>query len=113
MTLSIFLQAADGGIVGQIGSFLPLILIVVVFYFFMIRPQTKKAKEAKKFREALGKGDKVITIGGIHGKITEVKDQYVNIQIANGVEIKVSKTAVSPELSQGTGASELQQQQAK
>ena len=75
----------------------------------MIRPQTKKAKEAKKFREALSKGDKVITIGGIHAKVVEVKDQYLVLSIANGVEVKVSKTAVSPELSTGTGESELQQ----
>jgi preprotein translocase subunit YajC len=74
----------------------------------MIRPQAKKAKDAKKFREALGKGDKVITIGGIHGKIIEVKEQYVQIQIANGVEIKVSKSAVSPEMTSGSGESELQ-----
>jgi preprotein translocase subunit YajC len=94
-------------------SFLPLIGIVVVFYFFMIRPQTKKAKEAKQFREALGKGDKVITIGGIHGKIVEVKDQYVVITIANGVEIKVTKSGVSPDLSKGTGESELATQAGK
>ena len=66
------------------------------------------ASDAKKFREALGKGDKVITIGGIHGKIIEVKEQYVQIQIANGVEIKVSKSAVSPEMTSGSGESELQ-----
>lgn len=90
-------------------SFLPIIAIVIVFYFFMIRPQQKKAKDAKKFREALGKGDKVITIGGIHGKIVEIKDQYLVLNIANGVDIKVQKSAVSPELSQGTGDSELQQ----
>lgn len=102
---SIFLQSApDGGLV----NIFMLVAIVVVFYFFMIRPQAKKAKDAKKFREALGKGDKVITIGGIHGKITEVKEQYVNIQIANGVEIKVSKSAVSPEMTSGSGESELQ-----
>jgi len=88
-------------------SFLPLILIVVVFYFFMIRPQAKKAKEAKQFREALGKGDKVITIGGIIGKIAEVKEEYVLVTIANGVEIKVTKSGVSPDLSKGTGESEL------
>jgi preprotein translocase subunit YajC len=106
MLTTVFLQdSAENPIM----SFLPLILIVIVFYFFMIRPQTKKAKEAKKFREALSKGDKVVTIGGIHGKITEVKEQYVMVQIANGVEIKVTKTAVSPELSTGTGESELQQ----
>lgn len=94
-------------------SFLPLIGIVVVFYFFMIRPQAKKAKEAKQFREALSKGDKVITIGGIHGKIVEVKDQYVVISIANGVEIKVTKSGVSPDLSKGTGESELATQPGK
>lgn len=90
-------------------SFLPIVLIVIVFYFFMIRPQQKKAKESKKFREALSKGDKVVTIGGLHGKIAEIKDQYLVLTIANGVDVKVQKSAVSPELSQGTGESELQQ----
>ncbi|MBT4705253.1 MAG: preprotein translocase subunit YajC [Flavobacteriales bacterium] len=102
---SIILQASGDD--GLINIFM-LVAIVVVFYFFMIRPQAKKAKDAKKFREALGKGDKVITIGGIHGKIIEVKEQYVQIQIANGVEIKVSKSAVSPEMTSGSGESELQ-----
>ncbi|GAB4377475.1 MAG: preprotein translocase subunit YajC [Salibacteraceae bacterium] len=90
-------------------SLLPLLLVVVVFYFFMIRPQTKKAKEAKKFRESISKGDKVVTIGGLHGKVVEVKDQYVVLTIANGVDVKVQKSAISPELSLGTGESELQQ----
>lgn len=108
MTLSILLQAGAEGS-SWIGQLVPILLIVVVFYFFMIRPQTKKAKEAKKFREALSKGDKVITIGGLHGKIVEVKDQHLVISIANGVDVKVQKSAVSPELSQGTGESELQQ----
>ena len=107
MLQTIFLQFGGGE--GGIMSFLPLILIVIVFYFFMIRPQTKKAKEAKQFRESLSKGDKVITIGGLHGKITEVKELYVMIQIANGIEVKVTKSAVSPELSQGKGDSELAQ----
>jgi len=97
-----------GGDGGGVLDFLPLILIVIVFYFFMIRPQAKKAKEAKQFREALGKGDKVITVGGLYGKIVEVKEQYVVLQIANGVEVKVSKSAVSPELTTGKGESELQ-----
>ncbi|MEZ4722794.1 MAG: preprotein translocase subunit YajC [Flavobacteriales bacterium] len=107
MQLAILLQL--GGEDNPLFSFLPIIAIVIVFYFFMIRPQQKKAKDAKKFREALGKGDKVITIGGIHGKIVEIKDQYLVLNIANGVDIKVQKSAVSPELSQGTGDSELQQ----
>ena len=91
-------------------TFLPLLLIVVVFYFFMTRPQSKKAKEAKKFREALSKGAKVVTIGGIHGKIVEVKEQYVTLTIANGVEVKVQKSAISPEYSTGSGSSQLEQQ---
>jgi preprotein translocase subunit YajC len=107
MILSIFLQAF--GDENSLISFLPIVLIVIVFYFFMIRPQQKKAKEAKKFREALGKGDKVITIGGLHGKIAEIKDQYIVLTIANGVDVRIQKSAVSPDLSQGTGESELQQ----
>ena len=90
-------------------QFLPIVLIVIVFYFFMIRPQQKKAKDSKKFREAIAKGDKVVTIGGIHGKVADIKDQYLVITIANGVDVRVQKSAVSPELSQGTGESELQQ----
>jgi preprotein translocase subunit YajC len=105
MTLSILLQLGEGN---PIFDFLPIILIVIVFYFFMIRPQQKKAKEAKQFREALGKGDKVITIGGLHGKIVEIKDQYLVLNIANGVDVRVQKSSVSPDLSQGTGESELQ-----
>ncbi len=110
MTITSILLQATGG-ENPIMTFLPLILIVVVFYFFMIRPQSKKAKEAKQFRESMAKGDKVVTIGGIHGKIVELKEQYVVLQIANGVDIKVTKSAVSPDLSTGKGQSELQQQQ--
>ena len=105
MTAQILLQIGEDN---PIMSFLPLILIVIVFYFFMIRPQSKKAKEAKQFRESMSKGDKVITIGGIHGKIVELKEQYVVLQIANGVEIKVSRSAISPDLSTGKEQSELQ-----
>lgn len=111
MLLSIFLQIGGEG--QGYSSLIFLVLIIAVFYFFMIRPQAKKAKEAKKFREALAKGDKVVTIGGIHGKVVEVKEQYLVLNIANGVDIRVQKSAVSPELSTGTGESELQQQQKK
>jgi len=76
-------------------QFLPLILILVVFYFFFIRPQQKRAKEQKKFREALQKGQKVVTIGGIHGKITEVKDDTIGLEIGNGVKITVEKSAIA------------------
>lgn len=74
---------------------LPLILIVVVFYFFMIRPQMKKTKEEKKYRESLQKGDKVVTIGGIHGKIVEIQDTTFTIEVENNVRFKIEKNAVS------------------
>ena len=64
-----------------LGQFIPLILIIVVFYFFMIRPQLKKSKDQKKFREAIAKGDKIVTIGGIHGKIIELQDTTFIIEV--------------------------------
>lgn len=76
-------------------TFLPLILIVVVFYFFMIRPQMKKNKEAKKFREALKKGDKIVTIGGMHGKIVEVQDTTFIIEVESQARIKIERSAVA------------------
>lgn len=74
-----------------------LLLIIVVFYFFMIRPQVKKQKEATNFRNALKKGDRVSTTGGIYGKITDVKDRTVTLEIADNVLVKVDKTAVMAE----------------
>jgi preprotein translocase subunit YajC len=77
-------------------QFLPLIAIVVVFYFFMIRPQMKKAKDQKKYIEALKKGDKILTIGGIYGKIVEVRDDATIImEVEDGSKMKISKNAVS------------------
>jgi preprotein translocase subunit YajC len=84
-----------GGQQGGLASLIPMILIIVVFYFFMIRPQMKKAKEAKKFRESLGKGDKIITIGGIHGKITEVAETTFIIETEGGAKLRIEKSAVS------------------
>lgn len=75
-------------------SIIMLGLMVLVFWFFMIRPQMKKQKELKKFREGLAKGDHVITIGGIHGKILEVTDTTVLLQ-SDGTKLRVDKTAVS------------------
>ena len=71
-----------------------LVLILVVFYFFMIRPQMKKQKELKKFRENLSVGDKVVTIGGIHGKILEVQESTLLISVESG-KLRVDKSAVS------------------
>ena len=80
-------------------SFLPLVLIIVVFYFFMIRPQVKRQKETRKFREALKKGDKVVTTGGIYGKIAEVKETVIILEIAKDVQIKVDKNGIIKDMS--------------
>ena len=93
---SIILQAQANG--GGYKMFIMLGLMVVIFYFFMIRPQSKKAKEQKKFRESLGKGAKIVTIGGIHGKIVDVKETTFIIEVESGVRLKIEKTAVSADI---------------
>ena len=70
--------------------------IILVFYFFMIRPQQKKAKQEKQFRESLKKGDKIVTIGGIHGRIVSVEEDGILVEVDNGVKLKFDKTAVRP-----------------
>jgi preprotein translocase subunit YajC len=76
-------------------SFLPLLLIIVVFYFFFIRPQMKRSKDQKKFKESLQKGQKVITIGGIHGRIVEIQDTTVTIEVDTNIRLRVEKSAVA------------------
>ncbi len=73
------------------------LLIIVVFYFFMIRPQMKKQKEGKKFMESLEKGQKIVTIGGVHGKIEEVRETTLIIGVEGGGKLKVEKRAISPD----------------
>ena len=91
--LSLLLQAPAGG--GGMSGILMMVLIFVVFYFFMIRPQQKRQKEIKKQRENMQPGDKVVTSGGIYGKIREIKDDNtVIIEIAESVRIKVDKSSV-------------------
>ena len=93
-----------GGQAGGLGQFIPLILIIVVFYFFMIRPQLKKSKDQKKFRENIAKGDKIVTIGGIHGKIVDVQDTTFIIEVEGGHKLKIEKNAVSMDSSTMIGA---------
>jgi preprotein translocase subunit YajC len=94
------LMAPQQGGQNSLMSFLPLIAIVVVFYFFMIRPQMKKAKDQKKYIESLKKGDKILTIGGIYGKIVEVKeDGSILMEVEDGSKMRISKNAVSNEAS--------------
>ena len=85
--------AENGG--GGIGAFLPLILIVLVFYLFFIRPQMKKQKKLRQYRESLKKGDRVITIGGIHGKIVEEQERSFTIEVEDGNRLRIEKSAVA------------------
>ncbi|MES2837271.1 MAG: preprotein translocase subunit YajC [Bacteroidota bacterium] len=99
--LNILLMSSPTGKKGaSIMDFLPIILIIVVFYFFMIRPQLKKAKDQKKFHASIQKGDKVITIGGVFGRIVDVNDTTFIIEVEGGGKLKILKSAVSLENTQ-------------
>jgi len=106
MSLSIILQGQGGN---PYGTLIMFGLIAVVFYFFMIRPQTRRAKKTKQFREGLKKGDKIVTIGGIHGKVVDVSDSNVLIEAEGGQKLRIEKSAVSLEFTSGSGQSELAQ----
>jgi preprotein translocase subunit YajC len=87
----------EGGEQNGLMSFLPLILVVVVFYFFFIRPQMKKSKEQRKFREELKKGDEVLTLGGILGKVVKIDENTIVIETEGQTKIKVVKSGVVPQ----------------
>lgn len=96
--------AATGGdsLFGGLGSMLPLILMFVVLYFVMIRPQMKRQKEHKAMIEALAKGDEVVTSGGVLGKVAKMGDTFVGVEVASGVEIQVQRSAVVQVMPKGT-----------
>ena len=96
-----FAQSAPSGDPGYIGL-LPIVLMFVLLYFLMIRPQMKRAKETKSMIEALQKGDEVVTAGGIVGRISKMGEQYVSLEIAPNTEISVQKAAVQMLLPKGT-----------
>jgi preprotein translocase subunit YajC len=83
-------------------SFLPIILMFVVLYFLMIRPQMKRQKEQKAMIDALAKGDEVITAGGLLGKVTKVSDGYITVEVATGTEVVMQKAAVTLLLPKGS-----------
>ena len=95
-------HAQDAAPTGGLMSFLPLIIIFVIFYFLLIRPQMKRAKEHKNLVAALGTGDEVVTNGGIVGKITDVDENFLTCKIAENVEVKVQRHAVASVLPKGT-----------
>ncbi len=96
-----FAQGVTGGDAGWAGL-LPIVLMFVLLYFMMIRPQMKRAKEHKSMTEALQKGDEVVTTGGLLGKITKVSDAYITLEVASGIEINVQRPAVQTILPKGT-----------
>ena len=94
--------AADSSPLGSITGMLPLILMFVVLYFVMIRPQMKRQKEAKAMIEALAKGDEVVIAGGLLGKVSKLGDTFMHVEVANGVELQVQRSAVIQVLPKGT-----------
>jgi preprotein translocase subunit YajC len=99
---SAWAQAAPAQQPDPFTSFIPLILIFVVFYFLLIRPQSKRAKEHRKMVAELKVGDEVVTSGGVLGKITEAGEQFLKVEVADGVELKVQRTTVSMVMPKGT-----------
>ena len=95
-------SAASGFSLDSMGSFLPILLMFVVLYFLMIRPQQKKQKEQRDMLSALSAGDEVLTAGGIVGKITKVSENFITLEIAEGTEIIVQKASVVSMLPNGT-----------
>lgn len=97
LSFILLLGQPAGGVPGQsnaLVTFIPLLAVFVIFYFFMIRPQMKKQKELSNYRNSLKKGDKVITTGGIYGRIYEVKDNFVMLEVGGDLKLKVDKSAL-------------------
>lgn len=94
MLNTILLQAASGADAGGYGSLIMIVALIAIFYFFMIAPQQKKQKKINAFRDSLKNGDKVMTAGGIYGRVREIKDNAVILEIADGVRIKIDKNSI-------------------
>jgi preprotein translocase subunit YajC len=100
MISAVILQAAGGS--NMLSTLVPMVLIMVVFYFFMIRPQVKKAKDHKKLVADLGKGDKIVTTAGIHGKIVDMNETTFLIEVESGTKIRFDKSAISLDATKAT-----------
>jgi len=107
LSIILFLQEAAGAKQNPMGSLLFFAVLIIVFYFFMIRPQMKKQKELRSYRESLKKGDKIVTTGGIYGRIVEIKDSTALVEIDQDVKIKVDRGSIV------RGAEDLADQQKK
>lgn len=94
--------ASSGGDMQSLMGMLPIVMMFIVLWFVMIRPQMKKAKEHKAMIEALAKGDEVVTVGGMVGKITKLGDNFVSLEVAGGVEVQVQRMALTSVLPKGS-----------
>ena len=94
--------AASDSPLGSLGGMIPFVLMFVVLYFLMIRPQMKRQKEAKAMIDALAKGDEVVTSGGMLGKISKLGESFLSVEVANGVEIQVQRSAIVQVMPKGT-----------
>jgi preprotein translocase subunit YajC len=99
---SAYAQTATGGAESSLMSLLPLVLMFVVLYFIMIRPQMKKQKEHKAMIEAIAKGDEVVIAGGVLGKVAKLGDSFLHVEVASGVELQVQRGSVLQVLPKGT-----------
>lgn len=98
-----YAQSLSSGLnMDSIGSFLPIILMFVVLYFLMIRPQQRKQKEQKEMIQALTEGDEIVTIGGLLGTVTKISENHISMQMASGAEVFVQKSAIVAQLPKGT-----------
>lgn len=104
LTNTILLQETAQG--GGISGIFMIVALIAIFYFFMIRPQQKRQKEIRKFREGLAKGDSVVTAGGIYGKIRDISDTYFLIEVCDGVRIRVDKGSVYPSATDANAAAQ-------
>lgn len=98
---------AGGGQANPLISLLPIVLLFVVFYFLLIRPQSKRAKEHRSMVDALKKGDEVVTGGGVLGRVTDVGDNFIQVEVADGVQLKVQKQSVASLMPKGTVKGDL------
>lgn len=94
--------AAEGGMLSSLTSMLPLVLMFVVLYFVMIRPQMKKQKEHRAMIEALAKGDEVVTAGGLLGTVTKLGEVYLSLELATGVDVQLQRSAIVQVLPKGS-----------
>ncbi|MBL6918586.1 preprotein translocase subunit YajC [Arenicellales bacterium IMCC55707] len=93
-------QGADAG--GSLFSLLPLVVIFVLFYFLLIRPQQKRAKQHKEMVAALKKGEEIVTNGGLLGKVTEVSDNFVTVEVSSGLNVRIQRQSISQVMPKGT-----------